>query len=72
MLPIGGIKGEVLGAHLAGITDIILPADNAAEVEDIPADVRGILSFHFVSELSQAFEIALLPEEVREAPHAAQ
>jgi ATP-dependent Lon protease len=61
VLPIGGVKEKVLGAHRAGITNIILPKDNEADMEDIPDDVRNQLSFHCVSTLDDVFNIALLP-----------
>ncbi len=40
VLPIGGVKEKVLGAVRAGIREIIVPIDNEADLEDIPADVR--------------------------------
>jgi ATP-dependent Lon protease len=61
VLPIGGVKEKVLGAHRAGITNIILPKDNEADMEDIPEDVRSQLTFHCVSTLDEVFDIALLP-----------
>jgi ATP-dependent Lon protease len=61
VLPIGGVKEKVLGAHRAGITTIILPKDNEADMEDIPEDVRSQLTFHTVATLDEVFEIALLP-----------
>ena len=61
VLPIGGVKEKVLGAHRAGITNIILPKDNEADMEDIPEDVRSQLTFHCVATLDEVFEIALLP-----------
>jgi ATP-dependent Lon protease len=61
VLPIGGLKEKVLGAHRAGITTIILPKDNEADMEDIPEEVRNQLSFHPVSTLDEAFAIALMP-----------
>src|SRR5689334_24133077 len=61
VLPIGGLKEKVLGAHRAGITTIILPKDNEADMEDIPEEVRKQLTFHCVSTLDEAFAIALVP-----------
>ncbi|HTJ22211.1 MAG TPA: endopeptidase La [Gemmatimonadaceae bacterium] len=61
VLPIGGVKEKVLGAHRAGITTIILPKDNEADIEDIPEDVRKQLSFNCVSTLDEVFAIALVP-----------
>src|SRR4051794_8813450 len=61
VLPIGGLKEKVLSAHRAGITTIILPKDNEADIEDIPEEVRQQLAFHCVSTLDEAFAIALLP-----------
>jgi ATP-dependent Lon protease len=61
VLPIGGVKEKVLGAHRAGITDIILPRANEADLEDIPAEVRSALRFHPVATLDEAFAVALMP-----------
>jgi ATP-dependent Lon protease len=68
VLPIGGVKEKVLGAHRAGITNIILPKDNEADMEDIPEDVRSQLSFHCVSTLDEVFDIALLPSPSAHGP----
>jgi ATP-dependent Lon protease len=64
VLPIGGVKEKVLGAHRAGITTIILPKDNEADIDDIPAEVREQLTFHCVETLDQVFAIALVPGAV--------
>ncbi|HEY7894099.1 MAG TPA: endopeptidase La [Gemmatimonadaceae bacterium] len=61
VLPIGGLKEKVLGAHRAGITTIVLPKDNEADIEDIPEEVRKTLSFHPVTTLDEVFAIALAP-----------
>jgi ATP-dependent Lon protease len=60
VLPIGGLKEKVLGAHRAGITRIILPKENEADLEDIPDDVRAALTFSCVSSLDQVFSEALV------------
>lgn len=61
VLPIGGLKEKVLGAHRAGITTIVLPKDNERDLEDIPEDVRRALSFHPVTTLDEVFALALVP-----------
>jgi ATP-dependent Lon protease len=67
VLPIGGVKEKVLGAHRAGIKQIILPKDNEGDIEDIPEDVRQKLDFHCVETLDEVFDIALLPSPQPEA-----
>jgi ATP-dependent Lon protease len=62
VLPIGGVKEKVLGALRAGITDVILPKDNEADVEDVPEEARKALRFHFVSSLEEVLVLALIPE----------
>ncbi len=59
VLPVGGIKEKMLGAHRAGITDIILPEENRKDLEDLPAHVRDALHFHFVAQMPQVLEVAL-------------
>ncbi len=62
VLPIGGLKEKVLGAHRAGIKHIILPKDNEADIEDVPEEVRQQLTFHPVEMLSDVLKIAFAPE----------
>jgi ATP-dependent Lon protease len=71
-LPIGGVKEKVLGAHRAGIKHIILPKANEADIEDVPEEVRGELSFHTVDSLEEVLKIALVPEKDREAVEDAE
>jgi ATP-dependent Lon protease len=67
VLPIGGLKEKVLGAHRAGIKVIVLPKENEADIEDIPEEVRSQLSFHAVETLEEVLKIALVPEKDSEA-----
>jgi ATP-dependent Lon protease len=62
ILPIGGVKEKVLGAHRAGITHIILPKQNEADIEDIPAEVREAMTFHCLSTLDEAFDLTLISQ----------
>jgi ATP-dependent Lon protease len=63
VLPIGGLKEKVLGAHRAGIKVIIIPKGNEADVEDVPEEVRNVLEFHPVETLNEVLRIALVPTE---------
>ncbi|HVS01568.1 MAG TPA: endopeptidase La [Thermoanaerobaculia bacterium] len=61
VLPIGGVKEKVLGAVRAGITEIVLPAENEGDLEDLPEEVRDKLAVHAVSDLSAVLSLALAP-----------
>ena len=58
VLPIGGLKQKVLAAHAAGLTDVILPERNRADLDDVPADVREAMTFHPVMSLGEVLELA--------------
>ena len=62
VLPIGGLKEKVLGAHRAGIKNIIIPIENDADLEDVPDEVRQLLTFHPVSTLPEVLRIAFADE----------
>ena len=62
VLPIGGVKEKVLGALRAGITHIILPKENEADMEDVPAEAQAVLTFHFVETLQEVLKLALVEE----------
>ncbi|CAA9472038.1 MAG: ATP-dependent protease La Type I [uncultured Solirubrobacteraceae bacterium] len=61
VLPIGGLKQKVLAAHAAGLTDVILPERNRADLDDVPPDVREVMTFHPVMTVDEALEVALEP-----------
>src|SRR5437870_351394 len=67
VLPIGGGKEEVLAAHAAGLTDVILPERNRGDLDDVPADVRGLLRFHPVESVDEVLALALEPPVARSA-----
>lgn len=60
VLPVGGIKEKILAAKRAGITDIILCADNQKDVDEIKADYLKGLKFHYVTDIMEVLEFALL------------
>ncbi|MEE8367221.1 MAG: endopeptidase La [Thermoanaerobaculia bacterium] len=59
ILPIGGLKEKVLGALRAGITEIALPLENQADLEDLPDQVRDALTIYPVEDLGQLLALAL-------------
>ena len=59
VFPVGGIKEKVLAAHRAGIRRIILPAQNEADTEDIPEDVRKELEIIPATRVSDVLTAAL-------------
>src|SRR5436309_1912337 len=59
VLPIGGVKEKVLGAVRAGISTIVLPKENAADLDDLPEDVRSSLDVHLVEDLDEVLTLAL-------------
>ncbi len=59
VLPIGGVKEKVLGAVRAGIRTVLLPAENEADLEDLPAEVRETLTVHAVGELGEVLALTL-------------
>ncbi|MBK7211968.1 MAG: endopeptidase La [Bacteroidales bacterium] len=64
MLPVGGIKEKILAAKRARITDIILSTENRKDIEEInPEYVKG-LNFHYISEMIEVIDLALLNEKV--------
>jgi ATP-dependent Lon protease len=62
VLPIGGLKQKVLAAHAAGLTDVIIPERNRADLDDIPADVREAMTFHPVMTIGEVLNLALEPK----------
>ena len=64
VLPIGGVKEKVLGACRAGIDRIILPADNAGDLEDLPDHICEQLEFYLVETLHEALAAALADVEL--------
>jgi ATP-dependent Lon protease len=66
VLPIGGLKQKVLAAHAAGITAVIIPERNRADLDDVPEDVRAEIAFHPVMSVGEVLELALEPAQLSE------
>jgi len=60
VLPVGGIKDKVIAAHRAGIREIMLPAENKKDLEEIPKRIIKDLKFRHVKKLAEAVKIALI------------
>jgi ATP-dependent Lon protease len=60
VLPVGGVKEKVLAAHRAGIKRVILPERNAADLDEVPEEVRETLEFVPVSKMDAVLANALL------------
>jgi ATP-dependent Lon protease len=65
VLPVGGIKEKILAAGRAGIKEIILCYKNRKDIEEINATYLKDLKFHYVSNVNEVLDIALLPEKVQ-------
>jgi ATP-dependent Lon protease len=63
VLPIGGLKQKVLAAHAAGLTEVIIPERNRADLDDVPEDVREAITFHPVLSIDEVLELALEPAQ---------
>ncbi len=59
VLPIGGVKQKVLAAHRAGLTEVILPQRNGADLDDVPEEVRGAMTFHLAGTIGDVLTSAL-------------
>jgi ATP-dependent Lon protease len=59
VLPIGGVKQKLLAAHRAGLTEVLLPARNGPDLDDVPAEVREALTIRLVSDVADVLTHAL-------------
>jgi ATP-dependent Lon protease len=67
VLPVGGIKEKVLAAAAAGVRQVLLPARNRRDFDDIPAEARDKLKFVWLERIEDAVNAALDPPAAREA-----
>ena len=67
VLPVGGIKEKILAAKRAKIKEIILSKDNKSDIEEINQTYLKGLTFHFVSEMSEVIDIAIMNQKVKNA-----
>lgn len=64
VLPVGGIKEKILAAKRAGIKELILCKENHKDVDEIKADYLKGLTFHYVEDIQQVVDLALLKAKV--------
>ncbi|MDR1723623.1 MAG: endopeptidase La [Tannerella sp.] len=64
VMPVGGIKEKILAAKRAGIKEIIMSDENKKDVDEIKSEYIAGLTFHYVSDISQVIDYALLKETV--------
>jgi ATP-dependent Lon protease len=64
VLPVGGIKEKVLGAHRAGIRTVLLPARNKRDIEDIPEATRAEMEFVWLETVDDALRVTLEQDAV--------
>lgn len=60
VLPIGGVKQKLLAAHRAGLKEVVIPARNERDLDDVPEEVRNELIIHLVDDVAQVLELALV------------
>ena len=65
VLPVGGIKEKILAAKRAGITDIVICEENKRNIDAIPEVYLKGLTFHYVNDVKEVLEVALLKEKVK-------
>ncbi len=59
VLPIGGVRQKVLAAHRAGLLEVVLPARNGPDLEDVPEEVRAEMTFHLAEDVAEVLAVAL-------------
>ena len=71
VLPIGGVKQKLLAAHRAGLTEVLLPARNGPDLDDLPEAVLEELTVHLVDDVADVVARALEPAAEAAVPQAA-
>jgi ATP-dependent Lon protease len=71
VLPIGGVKQKLLAAHRAGLTEILIPARNEPDLDEVPDEVRQELTIHTLADVRDVLKLALRPADDLATPLAA-
>lgn len=57
VLPVGGIREKVIAAKRAGVTMVLLPAENKKDFDDLPDFIKSNVDVHFVSHYDEVFDL---------------
>jgi ATP-dependent Lon protease len=68
ILPVGGIKEKLLAAHRAGIREVLMPAKNERDLDDVPKDIKAELKIHLIKRIDEVLPIVLEPPLAPPAP----
>ena len=69
VLPVGGVKEKVLGAHRAGLRTVLLPRRNDADLDELPEQVRTEMTFILLDSLDEALDTVLTkPSAISDQP----
>ena len=66
VLPIGGLKEKLLAAKKAGISTVLVPAENRSDVQEMEREITGGLEILFVEKMEEVLRAALIPEKEQE------
>lgn len=67
VLPIGGVKQKLLAAERAGVTTVLIPKRNEADLDDVPEEILSRLTVHAVADVREVLHLALEPADSRHA-----
>ncbi|MDO8502133.1 MAG: endopeptidase La [Gemmatimonadaceae bacterium] len=67
VLPIGGLKEKAVAAHRNKVSDVIIPAGNAREIDELPEEVRASVRFHPVKTMDEVLAIAMRGDSLKKA-----
>ncbi|MDD5089716.1 MAG: endopeptidase La [Candidatus Wallbacteria bacterium] len=59
VLAIGGVKEKLLAAYQAHLLEVILPLENQKDMDEIPAQIRSKMKFHFVKTIDEVLQLSL-------------
>ena len=66
VLPIGGLKEKILAAKMAGIKTVLVPKQNAKDIEEIDREIKAGLQIFYVESMQEVIEAAFVKKEVTE------